>query len=217
MTRKDLAKIIKTKILPHFAELGYVQASSSLIKCPVNHILCGFWFDQSLTDPLAFCYQYAQPLYIKFDDIILSFGERLRNEKGIDAFNMTSETDIEFLINKMLQEHKTYIPKVETPLSFYKSSLEFSEMDRYQVCALTGCLIQDEKSVYFLDQYISLLQTSISEYFTDWKKSRLAEALELKQAYENNPDEAFKLLMEWEQYTISHLPKSLNISKILNK
>jgi hypothetical protein len=117
---KEIAATMKVKefvalekrLLPTFP--GFAVKGQLMILSPIKHTLIGFHFDGSSFDKDSFyANAFFMPLCIPTDHIHLTFGQRVRNNKG-ERWN-TGDLNFEAALEAAMQKEAPFLRKLRTP------------------------------------------------------------------------------------------------------
>jgi hypothetical protein len=93
---------------------GFSAKSRLLFRTPVEHLLCGFYFDSSAYVKERFYLEvFVQPLYLSSDHIVLTFGGRMRT--GGILREITSESIEGKVLTAIQSEGLPFLSKFRMP------------------------------------------------------------------------------------------------------
>lgn len=164
---------------------------------PLNNILLGFCFDKSgFNKDCVYISVFAQPLYINADNIILSFGNRLKGKDG-NLWQLENNPNLEEILSELLLLMKDviddFLNKVNTPSRFYNYYQDkLVNIRMVEAVTYSAIYSKHKDSELILENYIKILQNENLEI--DWVKNLLDVAKNLKLIIDD--DEAIQNLFK---------------------
>ena len=209
MTTKELAALHKV-LLPHFP--GFSRKGRSMFIVPAKHLLRGIHFDPSAFDKKSFsATSFVMPLFIPSQHLTLNFGDRVRNSRGGDRWNIETP-------NVAIELQKSLTNQVIPFLSSFTSLQSFIEMARCHLnraieskappnlrgiesigygLALAG---KSESARDALRELVKQVNLNIP-----WQLEMGANAEKLITNLERNPDGVKAQFESWENQTVKNL------------
>lgn len=94
MNRSQLKKFAESKIIPQLK--GTYQFNNNLIfQYPLLDLLKGFYFEGSPSSKdIVYIWCFTQPLFVPSENIVFTFGKRLRTPEGKEQWGLMEEFEI---------------------------------------------------------------------------------------------------------------------------
>jgi hypothetical protein len=203
MKKKQFESVCKSILptLPGFACNGWL-----LYAHPVVHILRGFCCDDSGFDATRFAVSvFVLPLYVPRKQLHLSFGNRLKDERGCDKWWNIEESELaNKLFSSIQREGLPFLDGVCQPSQVATLVQQLpGNTNPPSLEAIAYSLAMADEYVAAqsaLDRLVKALDVNIP-----WQAEMLERAKLLGQKLSSNPQGAKQLLAEWEQATIKNL------------
>jgi hypothetical protein len=201
MNRKDV-KIMTHKIISEFNEL--IAMRRMLIALPLNHILRGFYIEDSGLDKESFyVWTLVQPLYVPSNTIMFNLSKRLGKGTGT-RWNLNLPATQENLISYIRKDGIPYIKHVTTPDALVMFCDNFLDKnDPYVRQARAYSLVAANRTLEALGE-LNELSTSLDNKIP-WMSEMKKRAEMLNYAIQAKSSDVSKLLLNWEKETISKL------------
>jgi hypothetical protein len=209
MKNLEIEKIVKLSF-KDILDRGFNQNKNIIYQAPLEDILFGFCFEKSAKNENGlYVWSFVQPLYVKADSIVLTFGNRLKrmdDELWLLKNNPESHNLLSELNDLMLQSLNTFLSQVNTAEKFYNFyNDKCSNLRMIQAVVLSAVLADDADAQLVLDNYINILQGENLDF--KWKKDLLDEAMFLKQSFDDS-----KVLYKYFEDNIAQTKRALNLS-----
>jgi hypothetical protein len=200
MRKKQFESLCRTLLpeLPGFACRGWLLHAR-----PVGHVLRGFCCDDSGFDRELFAVVvFFLPLYVPTEYIHFSVGgDRLRDERGCEIWwNIKSPTLRRELLGSIRRQGLPFLEPVVEPrdvvtaierLGFHRRPF------RCEARAYSLAMADDRTGAdAALDELASSLDSAVA-----WQAEMQQRAEQLRKALKNAPEDAQRLLGEWERFS----------------
>jgi hypothetical protein len=194
-------------LLPHMK--SYAREGQMIFATPVDHILRGFYFEDSGFDPAAFyVWVFFLPMYVPTTHVSFTFGKRLGGGGG-RRWTMNDANLCEELLCSIQQEGFPFLRDVEEPRQLATAVQKLcGESDPYGLEAIAYSLVMAGEflaGLTFLNELEKKLDMSIK-----WQGEILKRATQLGKLLVNDPENGKRLLAEWERITAKNLFRSVS-------
>lgn len=183
---------------------GYTHKGLMLYARPLNHVLRGFYFEDSGFDRSAFyMWAFFLPLYVPATHVSFSFGRRLGDASG-KRWNLNDPRLRDELLACIQLDGLPFIESVKQPQDIAAAIHRLgANFDPYKMEAIAYSLAMDgdmAAAQLALEALTTALDKSIS-----WQVEMLERAQQLVRKLEVDPQEARNQLAKWEQVTVKNL------------
>jgi len=190
-------RVVKRYLQAFIINDDFIFSNNLLYKSPLEDILAGFCFEKSgLNKDGVYVWCFVQPLYLKSEHIILSYGKRLKGTRGelwLLKNNTNLEETIEELIPLMKDAIDVFLNNVDTPSKFYNYYQDkLVNLRMAEAVTYSAIYSKNKDSKLILENYINILENENIE--VDWVKNLLDVAKGLKLIIGN--DEAIQNLFQ---------------------
>lgn len=202
MTNTEIKKIVNNH-LGEIVSKGFKLQKDILFKEPLDDMLIGFCFEKSGFDKdIFYVNAFVQPLYIENENIILTFGWRIRKQWKLKN-NDNLDKDLQELSTLMLEELNSFLNIVDTPSKFYEYYHDKCVNIRMiEAVVYSAIYTKHPDAELILNNFIEILQNE--NLSIKWMKKILNEMIDLKETFHNDA-EISKKLQSNIQKTKSHL------------
>jgi len=206
MRDKKLKALIKEYFLPELPEFKW--KGRLLYHENIQELLRGVYLDSSGFSVGQFTIEpFIQPLYVPNDSIVLTCGERIRDEI-LGTWFSVSDPRILVSLPFLVRRAKGMLDQIKTPHDFY-CNRELSGLDNIRTLetyAYTSCYLKYPQAISDLDRLIS--QGKADDRSIAWVAKLVADAENLRETYANNPEAAAELFRAWRDQTVQILKLS---------
>jgi hypothetical protein len=200
--KKNQVRQLSRKLLPFLP--GYVQKGFMLYESRVEHVLRGFYFEDSGFDAGAFyVWVFFLPLYVPTSHISFNFGHRLGGANG-KKWTLDDPALGEKLLDIIVTEGLAFLSYVKSPsqVEHFLRRLGGSSPDSHQLEAIAYSIAisgDSKAAASSLDDLLRVLDPSIG-----WQQQMIERARTLRSALDS-PGAAKNLLLSWEASTRKNL------------
>jgi hypothetical protein len=190
-------------LLPHMP--GYTHKGLMLYASPLNHVIRGFYFEDSGFDPFAFyVWVFFLPLYIPTTHVSFSFGRRLGDGSG-ERWNMNDPRLREELLGYIQRDGLPFLDVVQDPFQVTTAIQRFgADSDPYSMEATAYSLVMTGDFTAAQEALNTLIKSL--DINIHWQSEMRGRATHLsKKLLGNDPQEATQQLAEWEESTRKNL------------
>ncbi|MDR3635981.1 MAG: hypothetical protein P4L84_19420 [Isosphaeraceae bacterium] len=183
---------------------GYTHKGLMLYASPLNHVLRGFYFEDSGFDPSAFyVWAFFLPLYIPATHVSFSFGKRLGEGSG-KRWNLSDPRLRDELLACIQRDGLPFLAGVSHPSDVATAILRLGvDSDPYRLEAIAYSLTMVD-DVPAAQRALERLTRSLDSGIT-WQAEMIVRATQLSRKLGVDPQEARRQLVEWEQATVKNL------------
>jgi len=183
---------------------GYTHKGLMLYASPLNHVLRGFYFEDSGFDPSAFyVWAFFLPLYVPATHVSFSFGRRLGDGSG-KRWHLSDSRLRQDLLACIQRDGLPFLEGIKQPhdvaTAIHRLGADF---DPYKLEAIAYSLAMGDDvaaAQRALERLMKVLNKSIS-----WQAEMMERATELARKLGVDPQEARRQLAEWEKATVKNL------------
>lgn len=183
---------------------GYTHKGLMLFATPLNHVLRGFYFEDSGFDPSAFyVWAFFLPLYVPTTHVSFSFGKRLGEGSG-KRWNVSDPQLRDELLVYIQRDGLPFLDGVRQPCDVPTAIQRLGAgSDPYSLEAIAYSLAMADDfagAQQGLERLTKTLDKSIP-----WQSEMIERATQLAMQLTNDPQRAKQQLSEWEQATVKNL------------
>lgn len=212
-TKKPVEILLRNYVAPRME--GYKCHGRLLYRAPVGLVLEGFYFDRSATKNAFYIWGFVQPLYCLSDDVCFSFGERLRDVRRHQLWEIDEdlmETVGEDVLVQIAKGQR-WLEQINTVEKVYANlkKLRGKPYSSYvlQAVAYSSVLINGARQAL---KDLSALKQNLEEHLTiPWCRQMKDEADEIETWVRADILTARERLKEFARQTAAHI----NIGKDL--
>lgn len=197
-------KLVKENVLPNFENFRYHKRI--MFKYPLHDILCGFYFEK-IKDH-TYLWLFFQPLFIPNKNIVFTFGERLKNSQGKQAFSLSrqnlNQTVLELILS--INSKIDIINTLSDIHSFYNYFVQKeTNFNMYRDLTFVNCFKNELDCQKRLTTLISEIEKSMDQHIV-WVQELSNSA---KSLLNKTKDEKIAIFNSWKEFTLLEL--GLNI------
>jgi len=201
MRKKEITKLLRA-LLQDFPD--YEVQGDMMYGVPISHVLKGVVLDRSISPSDYYAHVFLQPLYVPSEHVVLSLGWRLGG--GVRSWNLDSEQDREEFARLLNVEAIPFLNKIHGPQDIiWATSFVNKPGDLFVMKARAYSFARignTENAVKYLDELIRFLGSNLKY---EWQNETYSKATFLKKLLIERPQDAQRLLDEWEQFTVKAL------------
>jgi hypothetical protein len=204
-------KLARERIVPHVPDCHV--AGNMLVFGVVDQILHGLYADSSSFDASRVAmHMFSQPLYIPSENVVLTFGTRLRHPEGGEWWELDdSGHAIAALLHGIAHEVLPFFKVTATPqdlaayISTHKRSTRTDsnpnviEVEAYSL-VLAGHFREARDALERLERAVNAMPSTKT-----WGQRVLNRSLLVRRSLTPDSSEAIHLLGVWRNETVSHL------------
>ncbi|MFO0811063.1 MAG: hypothetical protein U0746_20730 [Gemmataceae bacterium] len=183
---------------------GYTHKGLTLYASPLNHVLRGFYFEDSGFDPSAFyVWAFFLPLYVPATHVSFSFGRRLGDGSG-KRWNLNDPRLRDELLACIQRDGLPFLEGVKQPHDVATAIHRLgADADPYKLEAIAYSLVMAD-DVAAAQQALERLTKALDKGIS-WQAEMMERATQLARKLGVDPQEATRQLAEWEQATVKNL------------
>jgi hypothetical protein len=183
---------------------GYSHKELMLYANPLNHVLRGFYFEDSGFDPSAFyVWAFFLPLYVPATHLSFNFGKRFGEGSG-KRWNLSDPRLRDELLACIQRDGLPFLESVKQPCDVATAIHRLgADSDPYKHEAIAYSLAM-ALDVAAAQQALERLTKSLDQGVA-WQAEMGERATQLAQKMGVDPQEARSQLAEWEQATVKNL------------
>jgi hypothetical protein len=183
---------------------GYTHKGLMLYASPLDHVLRGFYFEDSGFDASAFyVWAFFLPLYVPTTHVSFSFGKRLGEGSG-KRWNLSDPRLGDELLACIQRDGLPFLENVtqacDVPTAIHRLG---ADTDQYRLEAIAYSLAMAD-DVTAAQQALERL-TKALDRGVSWQAEMMERATQLGRKLSADPQEAKYQLAEWEQATVKNL------------
>jgi hypothetical protein len=183
---------------------GYTHKGLMLYASPLNHVLRGFYFEDSGFDPSAFyVWAFFLPLYVPTTHVSFSFGKRLGEASG-KRWNLGDSQLRDELLACIQRDGLPFLEGVKEPDDVATAIHRLgADSDPYKLEAIAYSLAMADDvaaAQQALEHLAKVLDRKIG-----WQAEMIDRAVQLAWQMNSDPRQAKQQLSEWEQTTVKNL------------
>jgi hypothetical protein len=215
MKHNQIKKLAEKYLLPEMPD--FVVHKNDLQMIPLEHLSRGFSFQSSLFSKGRFTISaFVQPLYVPKEYKILTYGGRLGTlnngpEKWWNLENHPEEVIFSEVRNLIHNEGLPFLEKLNSPSEFARYYLPKAKSPNiWQMEAVGFSLVFANKfnqAKAILEENCTYLVKAMKEDIYDSPHYPMIynRDMEILRCLDEDVDQAFSLLAEWEEYTLEKL------------
>lgn len=196
---------------------GYTIHRDLLFKIESDFFLKSYYFESRGNGEADLAvWWFIQPLFLRRDDVILTFGDRLTHKEKVSLFRNTNmawwdarkehlDTSFQSILQSILSSGEKHLNSFKTPDDFYrefKPSIK-DNIRIYEGVAFTTILMDDKALQDKMLQGLIDFSSAKINRDTDWVDEIRENATVLLNA--NTQEKRLEILKSWANETISHL------------
>lgn len=193
MNNTEIKKLVNISLRP-IIEKGFTYKKNVLYMKPLEELLVGFYFEKSgFNKDSLYIWSFVQPLYVPNENIILTFGKRLREKEWAIKNNPNLNSDLNLIRQLIEEEISSFITAVDTPIKFFKYYEDKCiNLKMIESLVYTSLYIKHKDSQLILNKFIDHLKHQ--DLTINWVNELLNNMLFLKniQDSKNKLDNLFK-------------------------
>ena len=201
MTTKQFVAL-ETSLLPELP--GFAIKGSVMFLHPLGSLLRGISFDRSGFDKYAFYSNvFVMPLCVPISYITLNFGKRIRDQRGMDGWNIETPGVSGELLASIKAQAVPFLSRANSLVEFVALARTFSPGTPHTPKAIGFALARAGK----VDEAISAL-AGIPRMLNPknaWQRELGEQTENLRELLISNPSAAMQQLETWEAETIHNL------------
>ncbi|MBN1971953.1 MAG: hypothetical protein JW870_21555 [Candidatus Delongbacteria bacterium] len=206
MNNSELKKIIN-KTISGNKHFGFIHFKNLIIREPIKEILQGFCFEKSPHDKNGFyLWVFVQPIFIENDNIVLTFGKRIKNKNGNEWWSINKENEnyiIQNLNTVFENEGFNYLNQTGSLNKFFNYFRDCQTNLRImEAVSFTSFIIGNKDCYKENDTLINEIEEN-HDLGIKWKRDILDKLYLIKNI--NDDSKLKQIFLGWSYYTVKQL------------